>query len=379
MVGLVEAQPDMELVDTAETGHEGLRRALELQPDIILMDVHMPDMDGIQATWLISNKSPNGAVIMVTSEERVDFLQRAMAAGAQGYVLKPFGDGAQLLQTMRDAYDRGRTRRTDVGEVVTSSRSSAPPRLGKRVVVFGGKGGIGKTSLAVNLALWMRQTTQQSVIIFDADLHFGDVNVHLDLPAEHTILDLLPNIDSLDSSLVDQVVCKHSSGVHVLARPPRPEHADVIFDRHIRSILSVLANTYDHVIIDTQASYDERMLAVLDLADVYVVVLIPDLGPLRDTRHFIEVAGTLGYPEDHICFVLNRANSLAGLTMDDISTVLGTRRVLQIPSVGTALSRSINDGQPLILSQPRSAYGKALALVGDRVRLLTDRVPSATG
>jgi YesN/AraC family two-component response regulator len=86
---LIAKQTDMEVVDTAATGHDAVRRAAELQPDIVLMDIHMPDMDGIQATWLVSSKVPRGGVIMVTSEERIDFLQKAMTAGAQGYVLKP--------------------------------------------------------------------------------------------------------------------------------------------------------------------------------------------------------------------------------------------------------------------------------------------------
>src|ERR1700737_2291419 len=98
---LITAQADMQLVGTAATGHEAIRRANELQPDIVLMDIHMPDLDGIQATWLVSSKVPLGGVIMVTSEERIDFLQKAMIAGAQGYVLKPYGDGAHLLQTIR--------------------------------------------------------------------------------------------------------------------------------------------------------------------------------------------------------------------------------------------------------------------------------------
>src|SRR3954447_14549486 len=115
LVQLIDAHDDMTVVDTASTGHEAVRRATELQPDIILMDIHMPDMDGIQATWLVSGKVPNGAVIMVTSEERIDFIQRAMAAGAQGYVLKPFGDGAQLLQTVRDTHTRLQQWKLQVG------------------------------------------------------------------------------------------------------------------------------------------------------------------------------------------------------------------------------------------------------------------------
>src|ERR1700737_5473780 len=111
---LITAQADMQLVGTAATGHEAVRRAAELQPDIVLMDIHMPDLDGIQATWLVSSRAPHGAVIMVTSEERIDFLQKAMSAGAQGYVLKPFGNGAQLFQTIREVHGRSSARRLQV-------------------------------------------------------------------------------------------------------------------------------------------------------------------------------------------------------------------------------------------------------------------------
>src|ERR1700730_5461851 len=103
---LIADQADMEVVGNAASGQDAVRRATELQPDIVLMDIHMPDLDGIQATWLVSSKVPHGAVIMVTSEERIDFLQKAMIAGAQGYVLKPYGDGVALLTTIRDTHQR---------------------------------------------------------------------------------------------------------------------------------------------------------------------------------------------------------------------------------------------------------------------------------
>src|SRR6266567_5798492 len=112
---LIEAQPDMDLIGSAASGHEAVRRAAELQPDIVLMDIHMPDLDGIQATWLVSSRAPHGAVIMVTSEERIDFIQKAMSAGAQGYVLKPFGDGTQLLQTVRETHARVQARQLQLG------------------------------------------------------------------------------------------------------------------------------------------------------------------------------------------------------------------------------------------------------------------------
>src|ERR1700730_16492096 len=112
---LIAAQADMELVGTAASGHEAVRRAAELQPDIVLMDIHMPDLDGIQATWLVSRRAPHRAGIMVTSEERIDFLQKAMSAGAQGYVLKPFGRGIELFQAIRDVHGRSSAKRMPVG------------------------------------------------------------------------------------------------------------------------------------------------------------------------------------------------------------------------------------------------------------------------
>src|SRR5438132_7134841 len=112
---MIGGEPDMEVVGMAASGHEAVRRAAELQPDVVLMDIHMPDLDGIQATWLVSSGAPHGAVIMVTSEERIDFVQKAMSAGAQGYVLKPFGNGAQLFQTIRDVHGRSAARRMQIG------------------------------------------------------------------------------------------------------------------------------------------------------------------------------------------------------------------------------------------------------------------------
>src|SRR6202163_2656192 len=108
---LIDSQPDLEIVGSAASGQEAVRRAAELQPDIVLMDIHMPDLDGIQATWLVSSRAPHGAVIMVTSAERIDFVQKAMSAGAQGYVLKPFGTGEHLFRTIREVHGRSAARR----------------------------------------------------------------------------------------------------------------------------------------------------------------------------------------------------------------------------------------------------------------------------
>lgn len=363
---LIEAQSDMELVGTAASGNEAVRRAAELQPDIVLMDIHMPDLDGIQAAWLVSSRAPHGAVIMVTSEERIDFLQKAMSAGAQGYVLKPFGNGKQLFDTIREVHGRSSARRMQV--IGGPSDGRFRPRIGKRVVVFGSKGGAGGTTVAVNVAVALKEVSRASVALIDADFLSGDAAIHLGLKAERTILDLVPHIDALDARLVEQVMVVHRGGLHVLARPTNPEQAEVLTAEHVRTIFSSLAQMYDEVVIDTALTYDDRMLGVLDLADLYIVVLTPHMGSLRSAHHFLQVARALGYPEDRMTFVLNRASHLAGLAIDDIGGVLGTRRILQIPTGGPEVLQAVNDGKPLVQHQARSSVARALQTLTEQVR-----------
>jgi pilus assembly protein CpaE len=364
---LIEAQPDMELVGTAASGHEAVRRAAELQPDIVLMDIHMPDLDGIQAAWLASSRAPHGAVIMVTSEERIDFLQKAMSAGAQGYVLKPFGNGERLFQTIREVHGRSAARRMQVVAGAPPDRAYRP-RIGKRVVVLGPKGGTGATTTAVSLALLLREQTQRSIALVDADFLAGDTTIHLDLAPERTILDLVPHIDALDAGLIEQVLVKHRGGLHVLARPSNPEQAEVLAAEHVRTVLGSMAQMYEVVVIDTALTYDDRMLAVLDLADLYVVVLRAHLGALRSARHFLHVAHTLGYPDDRMCFVLNQASHLGGLALDDIAGVVGSRRLIQVPAGGSEVTQAVNEGKPLVLHQPKSPVSRAFQSLAEQVR-----------
>ena len=190
----------------------------------------------------------------------------------------------------------------------------------------------------------------------DADFLFGDADLHLNLTTQRSILDLLPHIEAIDSKLVDQVVGKHASGIHLLARPPRPEQADAIKDSHVRSLVSALGMLYEWVVLDTPPSYDDRMLAVLDMADVYVVVLTPHLGALRNTRHFLEVAKKLGYSEDRMCFVLNRANTSTDLGLDDVASVVGTRRIFQLPRRRSATNPGRQPGRGFIEEQPREPW-----------------------
>jgi pilus assembly protein CpaE len=333
------------------------------------MDIHMPDLDGIQATWLIANRVPYGAVVVVTSEERHDVRDRALAAGAQAYVYKPFGDGRILVDTVRSVHERIVAQRLD-------SRPELPqpaeltPKAGSRVAVFGTKGGVGKTTISVGLALSLLKAPDAAVALLDAHFLLGDISLQLNMPLDRSIIDLLPYNEGLNSTILAQAMQRHPSGLDVLGGPPQPEQAEIITPDHVRFVLGVLATLYDYVVVDTEPSYDERMLSVLDLADVYVVVLTPHLGAIRNARHFLDVAHLLGYPTERTCFVLNHATNLAGLSLEHITEVLGSQRIIPVPDAGPAVSQAINRGQPLILGQPHSPFARAINTLAEEVRAL---------
>jgi pilus assembly protein CpaE len=366
---MIEAQDDMTVAGIAATGQEGMRRASELYPDVTLMDIHLPDIDGTEATWLLTAKAPDTAVIMVSSEGGTEYVQRAMLAGAQGYIVKPVREPTELANTIRTVHQRSQQRRAQQG------RSSSVPQAsigalqrGHRVAVFSPKGGQGKTTIAVNLAVVLRALTEKRVALVDADLRFGDANLLLDLPFERSLVDLLPRIDELDSDLLDQVLSKHASGVEVLVRPERPELAETISARHIEQVLTVLPRLFEFVVIDCDVSYEEKLLAVLDRADSILLIVTPDLGAMRNTRHFLHLAQKLGYPQSKLNFVVNRANSKVGLTVGDVERTLGPGKYFQLGSYGRTLTTSRNMGRPAVVSQPRSEFARVIRRIAEHLR-----------
>ncbi len=194
--------------------------------------------------------------------------------------MKPHGDGVVLLAAIRDTHQRLRDRqlRIDVPSHGDVAPPAPPRRVGKRVAIFGAKGGVGRTLVAVSVALGLRKLTKQSVVLMDADFLFGDL--HFNLTNERNIIDLLPHAKRWIQNWWTRSSAS-TPAVYLLSRPPRPEQADAIKD----GVGSIALLRRPHA-------------GGADMADVYVVVTAPHLGGLRNTRHFLEIAKRLGYSED---------------------------------------------------------------------------------
>lgn len=179
----------------------------------------------------------------------------------------------------------------------------------------------------------LRALTDKRILVVDANLAFGDLNIFLDLPFGRSIRDLLPRIDELDSDLLNQVLASHASGIQVLVRPEQSEVAETVLGADIEKVLRVLPRVFDYVVVDCEVSYSEKMLAVLDRADVILLVLTPDLGAVRNATYFLRMCDVLGYPRSKLTFVLNRAGSDVGFSVSDVEKALDTEHVFRLGTI----------------------------------------------
>lgn len=370
MTDIVAAAADMRVVGTATTGQDGMRRALELEPDAILMDINFSDADGIQIAFSLSSRLPNTSIVITTAEDSSAMVQRAMLAGAQAYLTKPL-QPELVLQTIRDVRERHRERLSRMLSVSRQDKDRDDveqiEHRGRRIVVFGAKGGVGKTTIAANLALALRLRTGKEVVAVDANFYFGDLGLHLNVASKLSIVDLIPYANDMDSSVLNRVMAVHPSGLRVLVAPPRPEQAELVKVEHLNRLLTALPRVFDFVIIDSQHHYDDIMLAALDDANMILVVMTPEIGAVRNTKHFLRLANILGYGRDRVMLVLNRADSNVGINLAEIEKALGVDSVMPVPSGGRSVSVAVNEGNPLVSNNSKNTWAKAIIEIADQV------------
>jgi pilus assembly protein CpaE len=364
---LLRFESDMEVVGAAGEGREAVQKVLQLNPDIVLMDINMPDMDGITAASMISQQAPNTAVIMMSVQNEADYLRRSMQAGAREFLVKPFSLD-DLVRSIREVNDNRRIVTTvRPATAVLNETQNLSGERAKIVCGFSPKGGTGRSTLMANLAITAKLTTKKRVALIDADLTFGDAAVLLNLAVTKTITDLAANIRQLDEDLLADVMVAHSSGIKVLLAPSSPQQAEKITAEHVRLVLEAVANTFDYVFIDMRPSFDDSSLAVMDMADTILLVLLNEITSLKNARLFLEVADLLGYPQEKVRLVLNRATAPSAVTADAITENLRRPVEVQISDDPRTVIKSVNDGVPFVISMPDVKLSKDVQALWQRL------------
>jgi pilus assembly protein CpaE len=371
---LLQFESDVEVVGVARTGKEAIQISQDLQPDVVLMDINMPDMDGISATEAIRAKQPAVQVVILSVQGDQNYMRRAMLAGARDFLTKPpMGD--ELISAIRRAGAMAQSERSKSaqiavtpisGNVGTMTGYGAPK--GKIVTIYSPKGGTGCTTLAVNLALTLNNEDTR-VALVDGNLQFGDVAVFINEQGKNTIIDLAPRADELDPEIVEEVMLKHAtSGLHVLAAPSRPEYAEKVSSGQFAKVLEYLRQMYAYVIVDTAALLTDVTLSAIDVSDLIVLVTTQDIPSIKNCRLFLDLLQTLGIERDRILFVMNRYDKRINITPDRVTENLKQEIVSVIPFDEQTATKAVNRGVPFVLDSKNQPAARGVFSLAESVR-----------
>ncbi|MFA5881101.1 MAG: response regulator [Eubacteriales bacterium] len=361
---LLYFEKDMMIVGEAADGQEAVNQTEKLSPDILLMDINMPVMDGITATETISLKYPKAAIIIMSVQGEQEYLKKAMVAGAREYMVKPFSTD-ELVNTIRKVYDFEQKRRVQLAEPSMVRDMQRDPQL---IAVFSTKGGVGKTTIATNLAVGLAKETRKKVVIVDLDLQFGDVAVMLNVIPKRTITELIQDINQMEPELLESYLVTHPTGVKVLPCPTRPEYAELITGSHVEKILSILKQRYDYIVIDTPPFFHETTLTALDLCHQILLIVATDLPTIKNVKLGLEVLDSL-HLKGKVKLVLNRSSSDIGIRCEDMEESLGLKVAARVPSDGRTVITSVNKGTPFIVTDPGTKISESIEELARMVML----------
>jgi pilus assembly protein CpaE len=375
---LLGFEDDIEVAGTASDGREALEAAHRLQPDIVLTDVNMPVMDGIQLTETLASELPTSPVIIMSVQGERDYLRRAMQAGAREFLIKPFSHD-ELVAAIRRVYQLEQKKGTFLArsmpvqpDAPASPRSSAPAEV---ILVFSGKGGVGKSLIAANLAVALAEDARLRVALVDLDLQFGDVGVLFNLDHSRSITELVDGSSGIDAESLGEVLASGPSGVKVLLAPISPELADLVTAEHVRNIMAELRRMFDFVIVDSSSHLSEFNLEVIEAAQRVLVVTALTIPAIKDAKLTLKVLESLSVDAEKTLLVVNRVDGYADFNQESIEQSLRVPVAVQIPHDPRVIGDAITRGVPFVTAHSDSEVSRAIRdLVG---RLVPEGVSAA--
>ena len=332
--GLLNAQGLVKVLDVLTDGGKVIPQIQQLRPDVVLVDALLQGrIKGLQLVEQIAAANLGVPVIVLTVPQNP--VTADPANGIHAVLTMPFS-GFDLMNRIAQT-------RKDFAALSTTGSS-------RIYSVFAPKGGVGKTTIAFNLAVALGQADQRTVLI-DGALQFGDLRALLKVPVDApSILDL-PTDRVAESDLQD-VLWRDPSGIDILLAPPRVEMAEMVTSRDIDKILSLLRRVYGAIVIDMSSALNDINLAFLDLSDTIVEIVTYDSTTIRNTIAVADAFRMIGYPASKVRYLVNRADSPGGIDPGDLERALGRVPEHRVVSDGMLVVQSNNEGVPFVLANP---------------------------
>jgi pilus assembly protein CpaE len=323
-----------------------LTQISENAPKIALVEIGRTIEENIALIERAHQAVPETSFFAFGDDLLSDIVIRAVNAGVKYFVQEPFETSA--LQ--------GLLERTWSEQEIEETRDGR--KKGHLLTVFSNKGGLGKTTIATNLAVSLAVACKKSVALIDLDLQFGDISIFLDLHSNFTISDLVSRIRELDHDLIQSSLVSHETGVKALTEPKMAEESDLITPDHIHKILSMMTELYDYVVVDTTHSFDDVIIEALDLSDLILLISVLDLPTIRNTQRCLEIFRRLGFPEEKIKLIVNRFMSDEEVDPGRFEAALDFPVYWKIPNDYSTVINAINGGVPILRLAPSSQIAR---------------------
>ena len=329
--------------DSVIYGYELIRQN---KPKLVFLDLRHNPEKALEMAQRVSTYFKEVFVVVSGHAMTLETMKACMEAGVRDFLERPFqaADVRALLEKHRASL------------LINSEEGD---QTGRIVTVFSNKGGLGKTTIAVNLAMALSETIGSPVALVDLNLQLGDITTFLDVEPKQTIVDIARNIGRVDAAYLEgslaQYTCKNAQ-VYVLADPLHVEDAEEVTADQINAVLTVLRSSFAYVVIDTTTSFDTKTLAALDLADQILLVSMVNLPSIRSSQRLLNLFQRLGYDEQKIKLVVNRYMPGEEITVEDVEETLEHPVFWKIPNSYSVVMTAINRGIPIALVE----HGKSL-------------------
>lgn len=334
-------------------GTDAVSLAVELEPDVVLLGMNEPIVRSLQTVESLLNALPETPIIVYSSERDLDLARRAMLAGARDFLTMPSNpeEMGKSIVAVLESEERRQMR--------LRGQTAAWGPQGSVITVFGAKGGVGKTTVAVNLAVALREETGQAVALVDGDNGFGDVSGMLDITPERSIVDLTRDLAKVTRETLPKYLTPHASGLNVLAAPAQTMAWRSVKPEDFRKSVDMLSKSHDVVVIDTAGLLNDITLAALESASLVLWIVTTDYASVRDSLRAMEALRSTSYPEERIRVMVNDLASRDGVRGSTIEEALGHEIFWHIP-FDRRIRQGGQIGEPAVLKFPSATGARNL-------------------
>lgn len=324
---------------------------IENRPPLVIVDITKKTNISLDIISKLTTLVKNIKIIVLSYDTESDIVIKALRAGAREFLIKPLieKDFVASVKKMKDLI---------LGNINDTTKC-------KVITTFSNKGGIGKTSIAVNLAMEIANITKEKVALVDLNMQMGDITTFLNLDPSFDTSYVINNLDRIDETfLLTTLEQYNKTSLYVLADPPDIEQAEIITSEDITTLINILRNVFSYIVIDTTSSFDAKTITALDNSDLILLISIINLPSIRNCQRCFDLFKKLGYSKDKIKLIINRYMDADDIKIEDVEEVLDHKVFFKIPNNYYTIINSINKGIPICDAAPNSNICKSFKQLG---------------